>query len=134
RSICAFGAGTGADVLVRYYSDQLQKALGKPVIVENRPGANGVLASDVVAKAKPDGYTITITPAGSTLGAAPHLNKTLPFDPVKDFAPVTTLLSLPFTFVVSTSSPAHSMKDLTELLKKKPNGGTFGTSNNSGLV
>jgi tripartite-type tricarboxylate transporter receptor subunit TctC len=134
KAVCNFGAGTGADVVVRYYADQLGKALGKPVIVENRPGANGNLASDVVAKAKPDGYTIMITPASSTIAAAPHLNKTLPFDPIKDFQPVTTVLSLPFGFVVSASSPVTSMKELTEQLKKKSNNGTFGTSNNSGLV
>ena len=63
RSICNFSAGSGADIIVRFYSDRLSKLAGKPVVVENKPGAQGALASDVVAKSKPDGYTIMITPA-----------------------------------------------------------------------
>jgi tripartite-type tricarboxylate transporter receptor subunit TctC len=134
RAICNFGVGTGADILVRYYSDQLSKLTGKPVIVENRPGANGNVASDAVAKSKPDGYTIMITPGSSTLAAAPHLTRKMPFDPVKDFAPVTTVLSLAFGVIVSAALPVNNIAELTEYLKKKPNNGTFGTSNNTGLV
>ena len=74
RSICNFSAGSGADIIVRYYSDQLAKLAGKPVIVENRPGAQGAVASAFVAKSAPDGYTIHITPASSTLAAAPHIS------------------------------------------------------------
>src|SRR3954468_2170125 len=66
RSICNFAAGSGADIIVRYYSDRLSKLAGKPVLVENKPGAQGTVATDLVAKAKPDGYTIMITPASST--------------------------------------------------------------------
>src|SRR6266581_2990011 len=88
RSICNFSAGSGADIVVRYYSDRLSKLAGKPVVVENRPGAQGLVATDFVAKSKPDGYTIMITPASSTLATAPHLFKSIPFDPLRDFAPV----------------------------------------------
>src|SRR5205814_7376034 len=77
RSICNFAAGSGADIIVRFYSDRLSKLAGKPVIVENKPGAQGTLATDFVAKAKPDGYTLMITPASSTLATAPHLFKKL---------------------------------------------------------
>lgn len=134
KSICNFAAGTGADVLVRYYSDQLGKLVNRPVIVENRPGANGNLATDVLAKSKPDGYTFMITPASSTIAAAMHLSKSLPFDPIKDIAPVAPLLRLSFTLVVSASSPYNNVKELAEALKKKPGNGTFGSSNNTGLV
>jgi tripartite-type tricarboxylate transporter receptor subunit TctC len=134
RAFCNFGVGTGADILVRYYSDQLSKAVGRPVIVENRPGANGNLASDAVAKSKPDGYTIMITPGSSTLAAAPHLNRKMPFDPIKDFTPVTTVLSLSFGIIVNANLPVNSMKELTEYLRKKPSHGTYGTANNTGLV
>ena len=134
KAICNFAVGTGADILVRYYSDQLGRALGKPVIVENRPGNNGNVASDAVAKSKPDGYTIMITPGSSTLAAAPHLNKVMPFDPIKDLQPVTTVLQLSFGVIVNAALPVSNMAQLTEYLKKKPNGGTFGTSNNTGLV
>ena len=134
HSICNFAAGTGADVLVRYYSDQLGKLVNRPVIVDNRPGANGNLATDVLAKSKPDGYTIMITPASSTIAAAQHLSKKLPFDPIKDITPVTTLLRLSFTVVVSAAAPYNNVKELAEALKKKPGNGTFGSSNNTGLV
>ena len=134
HSICNFAAGTGADVLVRYYSDQLSRLINRPVIVDNRPGANGNLATDALAKSKPDGYTIMITPASSTIAAAQHLSKKLPFDPIKDITPVTTLLRLSFTVVVSASAPHNNVKELAEALKKKPGNGTFGSSNNTGLV
>jgi tripartite-type tricarboxylate transporter receptor subunit TctC len=83
RSICNFAPGSGADIIVRYYSDQLAKLAGKPVVVENKPGAQGSIASAFVAKSAPDGYTIHITPASSTLAAAPHIFKQLPFDPIR---------------------------------------------------
>ncbi len=134
RSLCNFAAGTGADVLVRYYSDQLSRLTNRPVIVENRPGANGVLATDALVKAKPDGYTIMITPASSTLSAAQHLIKKLPFDPIKDITPVTTILRLSFAMVVNAAAPYNNMKELVEALKKKPGNGTVGSSNNPGLV
>ncbi len=134
RSICNYAAGTGADVLARYYSDQLSKLVNRPVIVENRPGANGNLATDALAKSRPDGYTIMITPASSTLSAAQHLSKKLPFDPIKDITPVTTILRLSFAMVVPAAAPYNNMKELVEALKKKPGNGTVGSSNNPGLV
>src|SRR6476660_982487 len=96
HSICNFAAGSGADIVVRYYSDRLSKLAGKPVLVENKPGVQGTLASDYVAKSKPDGYTLMIPPASSTLATAPSIFKKLPFDPLKDFAPVTSVASLSF--------------------------------------
>src|SRR5260221_13910234 len=78
RSLCNFGAGAGADIVVRFYSDRLSKLAGKPVIVENKVGANGGIASDAPAKTRPDRYTIKITPASSTLAAAPYLLNNLP--------------------------------------------------------
>ncbi len=72
-AVCPFAAGTGADITVRYFSSKLSEVLGKPVIVLNKAGATGNIASETVAKAKPDGYTISITPASSTMAAAPPL-------------------------------------------------------------
>ena len=132
RSICNFAAGSGADIVVRYYSDALAKLAGKPVVVENKPGAQGLLATDYVAKSKPDGYTILITPASSTLAIAPHMFKKLPFDPVKDFAPVTTLLTLSFTITVDAAGPLRTIPDLVASLKSKPGNGFYGTQSNSG--
>jgi tripartite-type tricarboxylate transporter receptor subunit TctC len=134
RSICNFAPGSGADIIVRYYSDQLSKLAGKPVIVENKPGAQGSIASAFVAKAAPDGYTIHITPASSTLATAPHIFKQLPFDPLKDFAPVTTINSLSFVIAVDAAKPLRSISELISLLKSKPGHGFYGTQSNSGLV
>src|SRR5215468_8677588 len=96
RALCNFAAGSGADVIVRYYSDKLSRLAGKPVLVENKPGGTGTIATDTVAKAKPDGYTILITPASATIVAAPYLFKSLPFDTTKDFAAVTTIATVSF--------------------------------------
>ena len=134
RSICNFGAGSGADIVVRYYSERLARVAGKPVVVENKPGAQGAVANDHVAKSKPDGYTILITPASSTLAAAPYIFKKLPFDPLKDFAPVTTLLTLSFTIAVDAASPVHTVPELVARLKAKPGHGFYGTQSNSGQI
>lgn len=134
RAICNFAPGSGADILVRYFSDRLAKLSGRPVIVENRPGAQGNIATDLAAKAKPDGYTIMITPASSTLAAAPHLFKNLPFDPLRDFTPIGGVAKLSFLVVVDAAKPIRTIAELTEHLKKRPGQGGFGASNNSGMV
>jgi tripartite-type tricarboxylate transporter receptor subunit TctC len=134
RSVCNFSAGSGADIIVRFYSDRLSKLAGRPVVVENRPGNQGTVATDFVAKSKPDGYTLMITPASSTLATAPHLFKSLPFDPVKDFAPVTTLTSLSFVIAVDASKPIKSIPDLISHLKNKTQNGFYGTGSNTGQV
>ncbi|HEY8249835.1 MAG TPA: tripartite tricarboxylate transporter substrate binding protein [Burkholderiales bacterium] len=134
RSICNFAPGSGADIIVRYYSDQLARLAGKPVIVENKPGAQGTIATAYVAKQPADGYTIHITPASSTLATAPHIFKQLPFDPLRDFAPVTTINSLTFVVAVDAAKPLESINDLIAHLKQKPGHGFYGTQSNSGQV
>ncbi|HET7364653.1 MAG TPA: tripartite tricarboxylate transporter substrate binding protein, partial [Burkholderiales bacterium] len=134
RSICNFAAGSGADIVVRYYSERLQRVAGKPVVVENKPGAQGAVANDYVAKSRPDGYTILITPASSTIAAAPYIFKHLGFDPLKDFAPVTTLLTLSFTIAVAPASPVHTIPELVARLKAKPGNGFYATQSNTGQI
>ena len=134
RSICNFAAGSGADIIVRYYSDRLARLAGKPVVVENKPGAQGLLATDHVAKARPDGYTILITPASSTLATAPHLFKTIPFDPLKDFATVTTLTSLAFVIAVDAAKPYRTLDQFVTALRAKQGNGFYGTQSNTGQV
>jgi tripartite-type tricarboxylate transporter receptor subunit TctC len=134
RSLCNFGAGSGADILVRFYSERLSRLAGKPVIVENKPGANGALATDALAKSKPDGYTIMITPASSTIAAAPYLFKTLPFDTTRDFAAVTTVASLSFVIMVDAAKPIKSIDELIAHLRSRPNHGFYGTGNNTGII
>ena len=134
RSVCNFAAGSGADIIVRYYSDRLSRLAGKPVLVENKPGVQGTLASDFVAKSKPDGSTLMITPASSTLATAPYIFKKLPFDPFRDFAPVTSVASLSFVLAVDAAGPIKSIDELVKSLKSKPNHGFYGTGSNTGQV
>jgi tripartite-type tricarboxylate transporter receptor subunit TctC len=134
RSICNFAPGSGADILVRFYSERLSKLAGKPVIVENKPGANGAIATADLAKSKPDGHTLMITPASSTIAAAPYLFKNLPFDTSKDFAAVTTIATLSFVLMVDAAKPIKSVDELVAHLKTRPNHGFYGTSNNTGVI
>ena len=134
RSICNFAPGSGADIIVRYYSDRLAKLAGKAVVVENKPGAQGLLATDFVAKSKPDGYTLMITPASSTLATAPHIFKQIPFDPLRDFASVTTINTLAFVIAVDAAKPIKSLQELVTALKAKPSHGLYGTGSNTGQV
>ena len=134
RALCNYGPGSGADVIVRFYSDRLSKLIGKPVIVENKVGANGAIATDALAKSKPDGYTILITPVSSTIVSAPYMFKNLPFDSTKDFTAVTTIATLAFSIMVDAASPIKTVDELIAKLKAKPNHGFYGTTNNTGVI
>jgi tripartite-type tricarboxylate transporter receptor subunit TctC len=134
RSLCNFAPGSGADILVRFYSDKLSKLAGKPVIVENKPGANGAIATADLARSKPDGHSIMITPASSTIAAAPYLFKNLPFDTTRDFTAVTTIATLSFVLMVDASKPIKNVNELIAHLKTRPNNGFYGTSNNTGVI
>jgi tripartite-type tricarboxylate transporter receptor subunit TctC len=134
RSICNFAPGSGADIIVRFYSEKLSKLAGKPVIVENKPGANGAIATGDLARSKADGHSIMITPASSTIAAAPYLFKNLPFDTSKDFQAVTSIASLSFVLMVDASKPINSVQELVAHLKTRPNHGFYGTSNNTGVI
>ena len=133
-SICNFGPGSGADILVRFYSDRLSKLSGRPVVVENKPGAAGMIATDALAKSRPDGYTLMITPVSSTIVAAPYLFKSLPFDASKDFQAVTTVATVTFVLLVDASKPVKSAPELVQALKQKPNNGFYGAQSNSGVI
>ena len=128
-AIVGYAAGTGADVIGRYFAEKLHLLVNQPVIVENKPGAQTALAAASVAHAKPDGYTIFITAGNSTMAANPYLFKTLQYDPVKDFVPATTIAELPFLVTVAPNSPAKSVKDLVGVLKKKGAKASYGYPN-----
>ena len=134
RAICNFPGGSGADVLVRYFAAKLGELAGKPVVVDNKGGALGNIGTEAAAKSKPDGYTILIVPGSSTMAAAMHTFKKLPFDPIKDFAPVTTLAQLGFVMAVDAKTPIKTMAELTAYLKGREGKATFGISANTGLV
>jgi tripartite-type tricarboxylate transporter receptor subunit TctC len=131
--ICAYAAGTGADVVVRFFAEQLRKRAGKPMVVENKPGAGTSIASEYVARAKPDGYTLFITP-GNGLAGNPYLYKNLSHDVVNDFAPVTTLVKLPFMLAVRPDSPAKSVQEFLALMKEKGEKASYGYPNNLSLA
>ena len=128
HSIVNFPPGTGMDIMTRYYSAKLTELTSKPVIVENRPGAQGNISMEYLARSKPDGYTIMITPASGTLAAAPSFFKQLAFDPLKDFTPITALSKLGFAFAVDAKRPIYNIYDLTSSLKAKPGHGNYGTA------
>ncbi len=135
RVVCGYAAGTGADVIVRFFAEKMRLvADGKPVIVENKPGALTQIAAEQISRAKPDGYTIFITAGNSTMSSNPHLFKQIKYDPLKDFTPVTTLLRLPFIFVVAPKSPINTMSDLAAHLKAKGDKASYGYPNTFSLA
>jgi tripartite-type tricarboxylate transporter receptor subunit TctC len=132
--VCTFPAGTGADIYVRYFANKLQEKSGKTVIVENKGGAAGNIGTEYASRQKPDGYTLLIAPGSSTMAAAKSTFKQLPFDPDKDFAPITTLVRLGFVIVVDAKTPYKTLAELTAALKEKGAKSAYGTGSNTGLV
>jgi tripartite-type tricarboxylate transporter receptor subunit TctC len=122
-----FAAGSGADILTRYFAHQIEALSKQPVIVDNKPGATGNIALRSVAQAKPDGYNILFT-ANSNMAGSRYLFKDLPFDTLKDFIPVASFAQIAFVLVVSPSSPYNSIAELTAHLKEKKDN-IFGYTN-----
>jgi tripartite-type tricarboxylate transporter receptor subunit TctC len=119
RWICPWAPGGGNDILSRSLADELTRSLGQPVLVENRPGATGTIGTDMVAKAPPDGYTITLGSPG-THSTAQAMYPNLPYDPVRDFTPLTLVGTVANVLVVHPSVPAGSVPALIALLKANP--------------
>lgn len=133
RLVCGFVAGSGADVIHRYFAEKLKALTGKPVIVENKPGASGNIAHSYAAKAKPDGYTVY--PVGGTaLAASQHLFKTPPVDPLKDFNSLTALIRQPWVLVVDAKSTHKTLPELTAYLKEKKNKASYSTATTTGII
>jgi tripartite-type tricarboxylate transporter receptor subunit TctC len=118
RVIVPFTPGTGIDILARTVGPRLAERLGNAVVIDNRPGASGNIGNDVVAKAAPDGYTLMVT--ANTFVIAPALAKALPFDPVRDFTPVTEMATGTMALAVHPSLPANSVAALVKLAKARP--------------
>jgi tripartite-type tricarboxylate transporter receptor subunit TctC len=126
RIIVGFAAGGSVDLAARVVAQGLTELWGQSVIVENKPGAGGTIAADYVAKAPADGYTLLLGDISSNAAAA-ALYSNLPYDPVKDFAHVTRLVSFPIVFYVTTASPITSLNDLLAQSKAKPGSLRYGT-------
>jgi len=125
KVIAMFAPGSGADIKIRFYADKLARKTGATIVVENKAGAMGYIATEYVARAKPDGNTLYIAPGSSMLAAAPSLFKNLRFDPINDFEHITTLNFSAFVLCVAGTSPFHNLADLTAHLKKKGGGGFY---------
>ena len=119
KLIVPFPAGGAADTIARIYSDKLSEALGQSIVVENKAGAGTAIAADFVAKADPDGYTLSLAPAGQ-LTILPHVNTAINFDPFKSFAPVSLLASVPYVVAASPDAPVSNLK-----AKKEPGKFTY---------
>ena len=126
RLIVPFAAGGAVDVLARLLGAKLSESIGQPVLVENRPGVGGNLGADAVAKSPPDGYTILQTPNGMAI--TPALYRSLPFDAVKDFTPVTQLVTSTLILVASPQSKLTSAQELIALAKSRPGSLNYGSS------
>ena len=126
RLMVPFAPGGGVDATARILAAKLAESLKQPVVVDHRPGAGGTLGADAVAKAAPDGYTILLTVSG--LAAAPALFKSLPFDPVRDLAPVSQLAASTLILVVTPKLPAATAPELIALAKAKPGTLNYGSS------
>jgi len=119
RILVPFPPGGPADALARLVGDRLSQAFGQPFVVENKPGAGGNIGMEQGAKAAPDGYTLTLAPTGN-LTIAPSLYSKLPYDPAKDYAPITVIASVPNVLIVNPGVPAKSLAELIALAKAKP--------------
>ena len=136
RIIVPYPPGGGVDGIARPIADQLSKRWGQPVVVDNRAGAATIIGAELVAKAAPDGYTLLLT-SESTITSNPHMYAKLPYDPVKDLAPVTQLISLPQMVVAHPSVAANSLPELVALAKAKPgslNYGSYGSGSQPHLL
>jgi tripartite-type tricarboxylate transporter receptor subunit TctC len=133
RIVIGFPPGGGIDILARLMAPKMSERLGQPVIVENRPGANGLIATQGVAQSEPDGHTILFGTTG-TLAVNPVIYAGRPgLDIERDFAPLSLVASLPFVLVVNPSVPAKSLQELIALAKARPGEMSFGSSGNGGL-
>jgi len=119
RIIAQFQPGTSTDILARVIGQKLTEAWGQQVVVDNRPGAGGLVGTELGAKAAPDGYTLTMA-VSSGFGINPSLYSKLPYDVLRDFAPITNIALTPQTLVANPSFAAKSVKELVALVKVKP--------------
>jgi len=126
RLLIPYAAGGAVDILGRTLGDELSKRWGQPDIIENRTGAGGTIASQVVAKSDPDGYTLVIVASGHSIN--PYLYKKLPYDTFKDFTPISLLGSSPNMMMVAATSPFKTVADVIAAARAKPGSLSYGQS------
>ena len=133
RLVIPFASGSVSDVYARLVAKHLSEAFSQTVIVEPKPGANGSIAAQQVAKAKPDGLTLFFT-TNTTHAANPSLMKQMTYDPVKDFEPITKMGGVAFVMAVSTASPYQSVRDVVDAAKAQPGKISYGSGNSLGII
>lgn len=116
--VVSLAAGTGMDILVRIYGEQLSQVLGQPVVIENKPGGAGVVAGETIAKGKPDGYTLAVA-TSAVMAIRPTLFKVRPFEPLADFVPISHYVKSPFVLIVNPSLPVGSVPELVKYAKER---------------
>jgi len=126
RILVGFIPGGGSDFIARFLAQGLTESFGKTFIVDNRPGAGAAIATDLASKAEPDGYTLLLASAGP-MGILPALSEKMNYDPLKDFDPITQVVSMPFVLTVHPMLPAKNMRELILLAKSKPGQLNFGS-------
>ena len=126
RILVGYSAGGGNDIIVRAMQPEMQKGLGQPVIIENKPGAQSIIAAEAAAKSAPDGYTVFMGPSGP-MTINPATYSKLPYDPVRDFAPVSMISTFPLIAVVNASGP-KSIGELIEYAKANPGKANYASS------
>ena len=131
--VLPFAAGSGTDTTTRIISQHLSAALGVGIVIDNKPGANGMIAATYVARSAPDGYTLFVT-TNTTHSANPYLLKTLTYDPVKDFTPIARTGDLPFMLVVHPDVPAKTVGELVAYGKANPGKLTYASGTSSAIV
>jgi len=133
RVLVPFGVGSSTDIVMRIISLPLGQALGQPVVVDNRPGADGVIAAVELVRQAPDGHTLLLA-TNSPLSAAPHLRKKMPYDALKDFTSVSLVGNYTFFVVVHPRLPARTLQELITLVRKNPGKLNYATGNTSSIV
>jgi tripartite-type tricarboxylate transporter receptor subunit TctC len=131
--VLPLGAGGSMDTIARTIADRLSKRLGQPVIIENKPGGGMVIGARDVANADPDGYTFMIAPSGA-YAINPTMYKALPYDPEKDFVPVSLYARIPFVLVVNPAFPAKTVKELVDYAKANPGKVSYAASTLGGVI
>ena len=131
RVVVPVPAGGGVDSIARIAGEYLRGTLGQPFVVDNRPGAGGSIGADIVAKAAADGYTLMVSSSSFVTNAA---IRKVPYDPIRDFQPVTKLTSNPYIIVVAPSLPVASVRDLVALSKTRQGGLNYASSGNGGIL
>jgi tripartite-type tricarboxylate transporter receptor subunit TctC len=133
KAVVPFAAGSATDQIGRAFAAKMQETLGQTIVIDNKPGVNGMLGADAVAKSPPDGYTILIG-TNSTNAALKSLMKKLPYDQDTAFVPVAYMGSVPLIVAVNNEVPARNLRELVDLAKSKPGNVTFASASTSQLV